>query len=390
MASWTPPGGRRIPSIGPSITEAEIALVSEAVATGWYGRMSAHVDAFVSEFSARVGKPHCLPVSHGTAAIHLALLGLGVGPGDEVVVPDITWVACAAPVLYVGATPVFADIEADSWCLSPAAFESAITERTKAVIAVDLFGNMADMHAIRAVAERHSIAVIEDAAEAIGATLDGLPAGSFGDIGIFSFNATKLVIAGQGGMTVTADESLHERMRLLSHHGIDKSPGARYYWSTELGYNYNWTNLQAALALAQLRRLEELVEQRRTVHRWYRERLDGIGGLTLNSEAPTVRNTYWITVGILDAELNMDKETLQEAFKSYGIDARPYFYPISEMPPYRAFRSSENMADVNPVAYDLAPRGICFPSGADLTEAEVDYVCRALLDILRTKTGKVD
>ncbi len=374
---------RRIPSIGPSITDAEVALVAEAARDGWYEGMSRYIDQFVLEFEDHCGMKYCLPTSHGTAAIHLALLGLRVGPGDDVVVPDITWVASAAPVLYVGAAPVFADIDADTWCLSAESFERSVTPRTRAVIAVDLFGGFPEMTEIKRIARRHKIHVIEDAAEAMGATYRGRPAGSLGKVGVYSFNATKLVIAGQGGMAVTNDRRLFERMKLLSHHGILKAPGARYYWSHELGFNYNWTNIQAALALAQLRRLSELVTHRRQVHAWYRERLVEIDGLRLNVEPEGVTNTFWITCGFLDPAHGLTKEDVQARMAEHDIDVRPFFYPISSMPPYARLAGARGKKRANKVSYGMSPYGVCFPSGADLTEGEVDRVCEVFRSVLR-------
>lgn len=376
---------KKIPSIGPSITQKEIDLVTEAVTHGWYENMNLHMDQFLIEFSSFIGKEYCFPTSHGTAAIHLTLLALGIGPGDEVIVPDITWVASACPVVYIGATPVFVDMDPHTWCISAESFERAITPQTKAVMVVDLFGNMPDMEAIRQIAEHHHIHIIEDAAEGIGAEYDYKPAGSLGDTGIFSFNATKLVIAGQGGMVVTNDKTIYERCRTLGHHGIDKSPEARYYWSNEIGYNYNWSNIQAALALAQLRRIDELVNKRRQIFGWYQERLKEIEGLTLNSESPRVKNTYWITTVMLNSTYGMDKEALNEAFRAYNVDARPFFYPITSMPPYVQYTMGQDMSLLNPVSYQMSPFGLCLPSGANLSEDDVDYVCDCFKKILTNR-----
>jgi len=374
---------KKIPSIGPWITQKEIDLVTEAVAYGWYENMNMHIDQFVQEFSAYTGMKYCLPASHGTDAIHLALLGLEIGPGDEVIVPDITWVGSASPIVYAGATPVFVDIDEKDWCISPAAFERAINEKTKAVVVVDLFGNMPDMEKIIRIAKRNNVYVIEDAAEAIGAEYDLRPAGSFGDVGIFSFNATKLVITGQGGMVCTNSEDVYDRCRLFSHHGIDKkTPGGRYYWSTEIGYNYNWSNIQAALCLAQLRRINELVEKKRLIFSWYDKRLKDVTGLQLNFEAAKVKNTYWITVAILSEEFGMEKELVQKEFERFNIDARPFFYPISSMPPYARYCHAKDVKKLNPVSYGISPFGICLPSGMLLEEDDVDYVCGCFKKIL--------
>ncbi|MBI4423389.1 MAG: DegT/DnrJ/EryC1/StrS family aminotransferase [Elusimicrobia bacterium] len=383
LAPAQAPGPRRnIPSIGPSITKAEIELVTEAVTHGWYGGMSRYIDLFTQEFSGYLEVERCLPVSHGTAAVHLAMAALELGPGDEVIVPDITWVASAAPAAYLGAKVVLVDIDPETLCLCPEAFEKAITRRTKAVVVVDLLGNMPAMDRISKVARKHGVAVIEDAAEALGAQYRGRMAGTLGDLGVFSFNATKLAVAGQGGALVTNDPALFERAKLLAHHGIDKRPGARYYWSTTIGFNYNWTNIQAALALAQLRRLEELLDRKARIFRRYEANLAGTPEVRLNRTAPGVRNTYWLVTAILGGSLRVPKETVQDELKAFGIDARPFFYPISSMPPYKRYCDRRDMAKKNPVAYSLSPYGICLPCAMDMTEADVDYVCDRFLSIL--------
>lgn len=378
-----PVSGKRIPSVGPWITEAEVALVTDAARNGWYTNMSVYLTQFTEALRAHSGMQHCLPLSHCTAAIHVAMQGLGVGPGDEVIVPDLTWVASASPAAQLGATPVFADVERDSWCLSPESFERNITKRTKAVVVVGLYGNMPKMREILEIAQRKRVAVIEDAAESIGALYDGKPAGCFGRVGVYSFNATKMVVAGQGGAVVTNDEKLFKRIARLAHHGIDKSPGARYYWSNELGYNYNWTNIQAALCLAQLRRIEELVERKRQIFRWYQERLGDVEAVALNTEAPGVRNTYWLVNAIVDPKLKIPKERIQEELKQRGIDARPFFYPISSMPPYRQYVRGRKIRSENKVTYTISPYGINLPCAFNISEDDVDHVCDTLRQVLR-------
>src|SRR5258708_22791852 len=238
---------RKISSAGPSIDNQDVKLVTEAAKFGWYEKRNMHLDKFTEEFRDYTGLKYLLPVSHCTAALHLALLALGIGPGDEVIVPDITWVASVAPIHYVGATPIFADIEENSWGLSPSSFEKRITSKTKAVIVVDIYGNMPAMNDILKIAKSHKIHVVEDAAEAMGAEYKGKKAGTFGDINTFSFNATKIMIAGQGGMIGTNSKKLFDRCEILSHHGMIPY-NKKTFWSVEIGYNYLWTNMQASLA----------------------------------------------------------------------------------------------------------------------------------------------
>lgn len=374
----------RIPSAGPSITAREVELVAEAVRDGWYENRNRHLDRFIEEFSAYTGMKYCLPTAHGTDAIHLALLTLDIGPGDEVIVPDITWVASACPIQYVGATPVFADIDRKDWGLDPESFEKSITKKTRAVIMVDLYGTMPRIAEIQKIARHNGIPIIEDAAEAMGAEYRGKKAGTFGKVAAFSFNATKIMIAGQGGMLATNNKRIYERAKKLWHHGmVDYSKKA--YWSEEIGFNYQWTNIQAALALAQLRRLDELVEHKRQAFNWYREGLKDIDGIQFNHEASNTRSTFWIATAIVDRKYGLKKEAIISKLKQYGIDGRPFFYPISSMPAYAQYCRGKDMKKINPVSYQISPYGLCLPSAANITESDVDYVCHCLKKILLRK-----
>jgi len=310
---------------------------------------------------------------------------LNIGPGDEVIVPDITWVASACPVQYVGATPVFADIDRRDWCLAPESLEKAITANTKAVVVVDVYGNMPRMDEIRRIAREYRIPIIEDAAEAMGAEYKNKKAGTFGEIAVFSFNATKLMIAGQGGMLATNKKWIYERAKKLWHHGM-VGYSKKTYWSEEIGFNYQWTNIQAALALAQLRRLDELVAQKRQAFNWYSERLKDIDGIRLNYEARNTRSTFWIAVAIISKKYGLRKEEIVSRLKTYNIDGRPFFYPMSSMPAYAQYCRGKDMKKINPVSYEISPYGVCLPSAANITESDVDYVCDCLKKILLKKS----
>lgn len=373
------PSAKKIRSIAPSVTEQEIALVTQAVTEGWMDQMNMHLDQFVREFAEYTGQTFCLPVSHGTDAIQLALKVIGVGPGDEVIVPDITWVASASPVLHLGATVVLADIDKQRWCLCPSAFERAITARTKAVVCVDLFGAMPDYEQIMAIAARHNIVVIEDAAEGLGSRYKGHPAGTLGHIGVYSFNATKLIMGGQGGMLVTNVEDWYRKAKRLAHHGIDIELSGKYYWSNELGYNYNWCNLNAALALAQLRRIDELVDFKRNLFNAYERQLSDCRWLQLIAPIPDVFNCYWITCAWLDPAIGINKEQMRDKCLPYNVDIRPFFYPLSEMPP---FKGNLTISALNTNSYNLSGQMICLPSGYDLTATDVTYVCDLVKMIL--------
>ena len=363
----------RIPVSGPSITAKEIAYVTDAVTNAWYGDANVWHERFEKAFAAHVGVRHAVALPHCTAAIHLSLLALQVGPGDEVIVPDCTWIASAAPVTYVGATTVFADIDPKTWCLDAKSFEVCITPRTKAVIPVDLYGNMPDWEAIRDVAARHNIAIIEDAAEAIGSEFKGGRAGSFGSTGVFSFHGSKTLTTGEGGMLVTDRDDLRARVLFLRDHG--RPPGDRLFRNTEVAYKYKMSSMQAALGTAQLERIEELVGRKREIFAWYAEELAGTSGLTLNHEAPGTKNTYWMVTAIIDERLGLHKERLMERMASAGIDCRPFFHPLSSLPAYSQSPQAILARQRNAVSYRLSPSAINLPSALNLSQTQVKQVC---------------
>ncbi len=360
----------RIPVAGPWITEKEVAYVADAAANAWYGQANVYNDRFERAFADYVGVRFAVTLPSCTSAIHLALMALGVGPGDEVIVPDVTWIASVAPVCYIGATPVFADIDPSSWCLSAEAFEACITPATRAVVPVDLYGNIPDMDAIRAIASARGIAVIEDAAEAVGSEYQGRRAGSLGDAGVFSFHGTKTLTTGEGGMLVTDREDVYRRVLVLRDHG--RHPGDKSFFNAEVGYKYKMSSLQAALGLAQLERVEELVGRKRQIFHWYREQLPD---LVLNHDRPGVRNTYWMVTAVLHG---FDKYALMEQLSTQGIDSRPFFNPLSSLPAFAESEQAQQAKERNRVSYRIAPHGINLPSALNLTERDVARVCRAL------------
>ena len=368
----------RIPVAGPWITQKEIDYVTDAVTNAWYSNANIYHDRFEKAFATYVGRKYAISLPSCTSGLHLALLSLGVGVGDEVIVPDITWIATSAPITYVGATPVFADIDELSWCLSAESFAERITPKTKAVIIVDLYGNMPDMDAILEIAEKHGIAVIEDAAEAIGSEYKGKKAGSFGDVSTFSFHGSKTLTTGEGGMLVTDREDIYQRCLFLRDHGRD--PQSKMFWNTEVAYKYKMSSMQAALGLAQLERIEELINRKREIFAWYKKSLDGFYGITLNQEADRVKNTYWMVTAILDEKLAVKKEDMIERLKEQSIDARPFFYPLSTLPAYQGVLPEPQPQ--NTVSLSLSPFAVNLPSALNLTEIQVNYVADSLTKCL--------
>ncbi len=371
----------RIPVAGPSITQKEIDYVTDAVTNAWYGNANVYHERFEKAFAEYLGLSHAVALPSCTSAIHLSLLALGVGPGDEVIVPDATWIASAAPITYVGATPVFADIEEKTWCLSAESFKKCITAKTKAVIPVDLYGNMPDMDAILEVAVRNSISVIEDAAEAAGAEYKGKRAGSFGDGGVFSFHGSKTLTTGEGGMLVTDRDDLHHRVLFLRDHG--RKPGDSLFWNQEVAYKYKMSSMQAALGLAQLERIDELMDRKREIFRWYREELSDIEGLTLNPQPPTTKNAFWMITAVLDPRLGIEKDYLHRELSERNIDSRPFFHPLSSIPAYQHLKQAHEARERNHVSYRICPYGVNLPSALNLTRQQVAYVCDVLRALLQ-------
>lgn len=370
----------RIPIAGPWITEKEVAYVADAAANAWYANANVYHERFERAFAQYHGVRHAVALPSCTSAIHLSLLAFSVGPGDEVIVPEATWIGSAAPATYVGAVPVFADIDARTWCIDPASVEACITPRTRAIVAVGLYGNMPHMDALRALARRHGIALVEDAAQSIGARYHGRPAGTLGDTGVYSFHGTKTLTTGEGGMLVTDDEEVYRRVLFLRDHG--RASGEIMFWNTEVAWKYRMSSLQAAIGLAQLERLDELVERKRQIFAWYSARLEGTPGLTLNYEAPGTRSTHWMSTIVLDPALGVRKEALMAALRDRGIDTRPFFYPLSSLPAYEGHPQAERARARNRAVYAISPYGVNLPSALNLTEEQVDYVCAQLREVL--------
>jgi perosamine synthetase len=371
---------KRIPVSGPSITQREIAYVTDAAANAWYENANVYHGRFEQAFAARVDRRHAMALPSCTSAIHLALIGLGVGPGDEVIVPEATWIASAAPVDYVGATAVFADVDPETWCMSATSAAALVTPRTRAMIPVDLYGSMPDMDALRDLAAATGIALIEDAAEAVGALYRQRPAGSFGQVSVFSFHGSKTLTTGEGGMLLTDDDELFARIGVQRDHG--RRPGDVSFFNHEIGQKYKMSAMQAALGLAQLERLDELVARKREIFGWYIARLGRIAGLALNPQPADLLPAYWMVTVVPDARFGVAKRELIARLDAHDIDARPFFYPLSSLPPYAARPQAAGAASRNPIAYRLSETGVNLPSGLNLTEDDVERVCGALRESL--------
>jgi len=356
-----------IPISKPSITQKEINYVNDAVKSGWVSSLGKYIDEFEKKFAEYNGVNFGLATSNGTVALHLALESLGIGEGDEVIVPDLTFIATANAVKFTGAEVVTVDVEENTLCINPAAIRKKITPKTKAIIPVHLYGHPANMIEINKIAREHDIFVVEDAAEAHGAEINGQNVGSFGDCSIFSFYGNKVMTSGEGGMLLTDDEKLYLRARHLRDHAMDKN---KRYWHTDVGYNYRMTNLQAALGLAQTERLDELIEKKIEIFNRYTENLKQIEGINLNFQAKWAKNVYWVICLECDFWNEERRSQFQIILRNKNIDSRPYFYPISDMPMYKKA--------ITPVVHRIYKKGLNLPTYFDLSLSEVDYICETI------------
>jgi len=351
-----------------------------AIRGGWNANSYEYNNEFARKLSEYLLIEHVIPLPSCTSAIHLALLSLGLGTGDQVIVPDVTWIASAAPIEYTGATTIFADIDSESWCISIDSVRELITENTKAIIAVDLYGNVPDLTELQNLTKKNRICLVEDAAQAIGSTQGGKCAGTFGDVGVFSFHGSKTVTTGEGGALVTNDRSIYERCMIIMNHG--RSDDKSVYYCNEIAYKYAMSDMQAALGLAQLEHVDELVERKRNIFKWYTHCLGDIDGLSLNPTQNSTHNCYWMTTVVLEATMGLDKHYIAQEMHKQGISIRPMFDPLSSMPAYRSHKDTTRARKKNKNAYSISPYAFNMPSGMDLTESDVEFISDELTRII--------
>jgi len=358
----------------PSITELEVRYATDAAANGWGEKCYDYINRFEEAFKTHLGVKYAIATSSCTGALHMGMAALGIGPGDEVIMADTNWIATASPIVHLGAKPVFVDILPDSWCLDPQAVEQAITPRTKAIVAVHLYGNLCAMDSLLAIGEQHGIPVIEDAAEAIGSVYHGHSAGSMGKFGTFSFHGTKTLTTGEGGMFVTNDPELFEHVLSLSNHGRARGQ-SRQFWPDMVGFKYKMSNIQAALGCAQIERVEKLTRRKRVIFSYYRDRLSMLPGLSMNPEPLGIVNGVWMPTVVFGQETGITRENLQVAFAAENIDARVFFHPLSSLAMFED-------RPQNKLAWSIPGRAINLPSFHDVNESEQDRVVEVISRVL--------
>ena len=359
----------------PSITELEVSYATDAARNGWGEKCYDYINKFETKFKEFTGADYAIATSSCTGALHMGLAAIGVGLGDEVIMADTNWIATASSITYLGAKPVFVDILEDTWCIDPEKIEAAITPRTKAIIAVHIYGNVCEMDKLLAIGDKHGIPVIEDAAEAIGTKWHGMHAGTMGKFGTFSFHGTKTLTTGEGGMFITNDAQLYKKVLTLSNHGRAKGQ-TKQFWPDEIGFKYKMSNIQAAIGFGQMERIDELVGNKREVFQAYQSQLKNISGLSMNLEKEDTVNGYWMPTVVFDKMTGVTRESLQQLFINENIDARVFFYPLSNLPMFE-----NNPSNLN--SWDLPNRAINLPSYYEISFTEINRVVGVIKSILK-------
>jgi perosamine synthetase len=353
-----------IPIMEPWLDHQEKDRVIDCLNTGWISSQGPYIPEFERSFSEFCRTRYGVATSNGTTALHLALLTLGIGPGDEVIVPALSFIASANVVVYTGARPVFADVDENTWTLNPALIEPLITPKTKAIIPVHLYGHPTHMEPIMELARKHHLWVVEDAAEAHGAEYKGERVGALGHMGCFSFYGNKIISTGEGGMLVTNNEEWVEKARILRDHGMSKT---KKYWHPVVGYNFRMTNIQAAIGLGQMTKIDQLISLKRQIADYYRKGLKDLPGIILPVEEAWAKSVFWLFNLRLRPEINKNRNDLMTLLSKGEVESRPVFYPIPAMPPYQGQGSF-------PVSEQVSAQGISLPSGFKLTPSQQDYI----------------
>jgi perosamine synthetase len=367
-----------IPVCEPLLAGNELEYVTKCIKDNWISSAGEFLNRFESEFAKIAGAKHASAVSNGTTALHLACVALGLGVGDEVIIPDFTMIASAFSVCYTGAKPVFVDSDPDTWNMAPSAIEAKITKRTKAIMVVHIFGQPVDMDPILEIARKYDLKVIEDAAEAHGATYRGKPVGALGDIGCFSLFANKIITTGEGGVVVTNLDSLIEKIRYFKNLAFPVV-GERNYIHQDIAFNYRMPNTLAAIGLAQAEKINDYIEMRVAHARQYEAELRGIRGIQLQKSLPHVASVNWMFSIALDKSIKISREDFMAELKKMQIDSRRLFFPMHKQPALLKF-GCDGSGDY-PVSNFLGERGLYLPSGSGLKKEEISFVCKAVGEI---------
>jgi perosamine synthetase len=365
-----------IPVCEPVMDGREKEYVLEAIETNWISSAGKYISRFEKMLAAYTGVPYGIACSNCTTALHMSLIALGIGPGDEVIIPDFTLIVSANTVILAGARPVLADVDARTWCIDPDRIEEKITERTRAIMPVHMYGHPCDMERIMAIAARHNLYVIEDCAQSVGAEVNGKQAGSFGDTACYSFYGNKILTTGEGGMVLCRDKAIADRLHLLRNQGFQEP---RFVHEV-MGFNYRMTNLQAAIGVAQMESVDEKVARKRWIGQTYNELLANQTDLLIPVEEPWAKNVYWMYGIVIQDSFGVGKDDLMKMLKEKGVDTRAFFCPMSMQPVYSGDDPRfPDQSGEYPVSVDLWNRGLYLPSGLGLTRGQMEEVVEKLL-----------
>ena len=374
-----PQGNYRISVLEPLMQGNELKYVTECIETNWISSQGRFVNQFEMIFEDFHNGTNALAVSNGTVALHLALISLGVGSGDEVIVPDITFAACANAVIYTGASPVFCEIDPDTWCIDTNEAKKLITASTKAIMAVHLYGQPCNMDSIKLLCDESNLLMVEDCAEALGSEWKGKKVGTFGDAATFSFFGNKTISTGEGGMILFKNSKIADRARTFRDHGMSK---AKRYWHDIIGYNYRLTNIQAAIGVAQMEKFNDILEKKLKICSFYDSFLNGVNGIKkLPSNPIGSIHSNWLYGVVLDEKIDREKVGLE--LQTLGIETRPFFYSLSEMPPYRKFAKVHNK-----IAKKVSENGLSLPSSVSLSIDQLNSTLECLISAIENENRK--
>ncbi len=368
-----------IPLCAPLLGDKELEYLTDCIKTNWISSRGKYVEEFEKRFSNYCNCKFGVTTTNGTSSLHLALASIGLREGDEVIVPAFTMISSVLPIVYCRAKPVLVDAEADTWCMDTNQIEEKISDRTKAILPVHIYGHPCDMDPILKIAKKHDLYIIEDAAEAHGAEYKGRKAGGIGDIGCFSFYANKIITCGEGGMLVTNNEEIAGHASALRELSFERGKG-RVYLHSEVGYNYRMTNLQAAVGLAQFERIDELVEMRRRNAYYYKELLKDVNGIRLPDEKEWAKNVYWMFSILIEPEFTLAREDLMSKLEKEGIETRQFFIPMNKQPVFRNIGLFRN--ETYPIAEELSKKGLHLPSSSGLRKEEIENVCNSIIEYI--------
>ena len=364
-----------LPIYQPYLGGNESKYLNECLDSGWISSKGSFINKFEQAFSSFIDNPYSLATSNGTVALHLALVALGIGEGDEVIVPDLTFAASINAIIYTGATPVLVDVKRDTFNIDFSKVEELITSKTKAIMPVHLYGLSCDMDVCLAIAKKHKLLIVEDSAESFGSEFKNKKVGTIGDASSFSFFGNKTITTGEGGMITFKDKETYLKAKVLRDHGMDP---IKTYWHNFVGYNYRMTNMQAAIGLAQMERINEILKRKIEIANYYKSKLKGVSGLNFVTDSKFKKNTYWLVTVLLDPEkIGITRDQLREKLNKKNIDTRPVFYPLHIMPPYTKY-GKDNFTN----SKYISQNGISLPSSLNLSNEDLDRVCTEIRTII--------